>query len=271
MVYDFDSIYDSIRDKKFNRDELTNLFNIDNYNYYNIKKIEEEKRIIEIKKNQQQEQQEKEQKEQKNIENYYKNIMNFINEKKIKDNSILYIYDSEFIDMNNRLYITKHIIFYSKDTLKFFIKYDWNPDKNIIDIKDSIKLLIKGSNKDAFNHMITNINNQINNNNNKNYIDEINKLTKEYYSKYITEKEPKAMEVKTKEGKSRLSQLINRFKKKKGGKKIKTYKLNGEKVEIVHNKKKVTRSIYEKEGGKTRYCKIDSEYIPYSKCKKPKK
>ena len=56
-----------------------------------------------------------------------------------------------------------------------------------------------------------------------------------------------------------------------GGKKSNSYQLNGEKVEIIHNNKKLKRSIYVKTGRKTRYVKIDNDYIPYSKCKKPKK
>jgi len=57
---------------------------------------------------------------------------------------------------------------------------------------------------------------------------------------------------------------------KTGGKKSTTYILNGEKVIIIHNKKKLHRSIYVKKGGKTRYVKVDNEYILYSKCQKPK-
>jgi len=57
---------------------------------------------------------------------------------------------------------------------------------------------------------------------------------------------------------------------KTGGKKSTTYILNGEKVIIIHNKNKLRRSIYVKKGGKTRYVKVDNEYILYSKCQKPK-
>jgi hypothetical protein len=49
-----------------------------------------------------------------------------------------------------------------------------------------------------------------------------------------------------------------------GGKKT-TYRLNGEKVVLLHKNKKVQRSIYVK--GKTKYCKIDKEYVLLSKVK----
>jgi hypothetical protein len=51
-----------------------------------------------------------------------------------------------------------------------------------------------------------------------------------------------------------------------GGKKT-TYKLNGEKVVLLHKNKKVQRSIYVKGNGKTKYCKIDHQYILLSKLK----
>ena len=52
-----------------------------------------------------------------------------------------------------------------------------------------------------------------------------------------------------------------------GGKKIK-YILNGRKVSLLHNNKKLQRSIYVKENGKAKYCKINKEYILLSKLKK---
>jgi hypothetical protein len=52
----------------------------------------------------------------------------------------------------------------------------------------------------------------------------------------------------------------------KGGKKT-TYKLNGEKVVLLHKNKKVQRSIYVKGNGKTKYCIIDKEYVLLSKVK----
>lgn len=51
-----------------------------------------------------------------------------------------------------------------------------------------------------------------------------------------------------------------------GGKKT-TYRLNGEKVLLLHKNKKVQRSIYVKGKGKTKYCKIDKEYVLLSKVK----
>ena len=51
-----------------------------------------------------------------------------------------------------------------------------------------------------------------------------------------------------------------------GGKKT-TYRLNGEKVLLLHKNKKVQRSIYVKDKGKTKYCKIDKEYVLLSKVK----
>ena len=41
-----------------------------------------------------------------------------------------------------------------------------------------------------------------------------------------------------------------------GNKKPTSYKLNGEKVVLLHNNKKIQRSIYIK--GKTKYCKINN-------------
>ena len=45
------------------------------------------------------------------------------------------------------------------------------------------------------------------------------------------------------------------------------YKLNGEKVVLLHNNKKIQRSIYTKGKGKTKYCKINNEFILLSKLK----
>jgi len=52
-----------------------------------------------------------------------------------------------------------------------------------------------------------------------------------------------------------------------GNKKLSTYKLNGEKIALLHNNKKIQRSIYTKEKGKTKYCKINNEFILLSKLK----
>jgi hypothetical protein len=51
-----------------------------------------------------------------------------------------------------------------------------------------------------------------------------------------------------------------------GGQKS-TYKLNGEKIALLHNNKKIQRSIYTKEKGKTKYCKINNKFILLSKLK----
>jgi len=52
-----------------------------------------------------------------------------------------------------------------------------------------------------------------------------------------------------------------------GGSKKTTYRLNGEKVVLLYKNKKVQRSIYVKGNGKTKYCKIDHQYILLSKLK----
>jgi hypothetical protein len=52
-----------------------------------------------------------------------------------------------------------------------------------------------------------------------------------------------------------------------GGSKKTTYRLNGEKVVLLYKNKKVQRSIYVKGNGKTKYCKIDKEYVLLSKIK----
>jgi hypothetical protein len=52
-----------------------------------------------------------------------------------------------------------------------------------------------------------------------------------------------------------------------GGSKKTTYRLNGEKVLLLHKNKKVQRSIYVKGNGKTKYCKINKEYVLLSKVK----
>jgi hypothetical protein len=63
------------------------------------------------------------------------------------------------------------------------------------------------------------------------------------------------------------SDILNkRLKTFRGGKKI-IYILNGEKVSLLHNNKKIQRSIYVKKNGKAKYCKINKEYILLSKIK----
>ena len=45
------------------------------------------------------------------------------------------------------------------------------------------------------------------------------------------------------------------------------YKLNGEKVSLLINKKKLRRSVYVKGNGKAKYCKINYEFVLLSKLK----
>jgi hypothetical protein len=57
----------------------------------------------------------------------------------------------------------------------------------------------------------------------------------------------------------------------KGGKRTASatpsYKLNGEKVHLLINKKKLHRSVYVKGNGKAKYCKINYEFVLLSKLK----
>jgi hypothetical protein len=52
-----------------------------------------------------------------------------------------------------------------------------------------------------------------------------------------------------------------------GGKSAPAYKLNGEKVHLLINKKKLHRSVYVKGNGKAKYCKINYEFVLLSKLK----
>ena len=45
------------------------------------------------------------------------------------------------------------------------------------------------------------------------------------------------------------------------------YKLNGDKVHLLIDKKKLHRSVYVKGNGKAKYCKINYEFILLSKLK----
>lgn len=65
---------------------------------------------------------------------------------------------------------------------------------------------------------------------------------------------------------SSLPSNIKKTLQSTGGKKT-TYRLNGEKVVLLHKNKKVQRSIYVKAKGKAKYCKIDKEYVLLSKIK----
>jgi len=67
-----------------------------------------------------------------------------------------------------------------------------------------------------------------------------------------------------------LSKLYDELKLKSGGKRIApAYKLNGEKVSLLINKKKLHRSVYVKGNGngKAKYCKISNEFVLLSKLK----
>jgi hypothetical protein len=64
---------------------------------------------------------------------------------------------------------------------------------------------------------------------------------------------------------------IQEGEKTSGGKRIApavpAYKLNGEKVSLLINKKKLHRSVYVKGNGKAKYCKINNEFVLLSKLK----
>jgi hypothetical protein len=68
-----------------------------------------------------------------------------------------------------------------------------------------------------------------------------------------------------------LSKLYNDLnpKPQPGGKPttVPVYKLNGEKVSLLINKKKVHRSVYVKGNSKAKYCKINKEFVLLSKFK----
>jgi hypothetical protein len=68
---------------------------------------------------------------------------------------------------------------------------------------------------------------------------------------------------------SKLYKELKELKESKGGKLTTTpvYKLNGEKVSLLINKKKVHRSVYVKGNSKAKYCKINKEFVLLSKFK----
>ena len=66
---------------------------------------------------------------------------------------------------------------------------------------------------------------------------------------------------------SRLRKVFNYLTRRKGGTNNK-YILTDEKVYVMHNNKKVKRSVYMIHNKKTKYCKINKEYVPLSKLKK---
>ena len=69
------------------------------------------------------------------------------------------------------------------------------------------------------------------------------------------------------------SQLLDAIYRRMGGGKrtvapaAPAYKLNGEKVHLLINKKKLHRSVYVKGNGKAKYCKINYEFVLLSKLK----
>jgi hypothetical protein len=69
---------------------------------------------------------------------------------------------------------------------------------------------------------------------------------------------------------SLLTKLLKKL-SANGGKRIApaapAYKLNGEKVSLLINKKKLHRSVYVKGNGKAKYCKINYEFVLLSKLK----
>ena len=70
----------------------------------------------------------------------------------------------------------------------------------------------------------------------------------------------------------KLYEKIKKIKEINGGKKASSaYKLNGEKVSLLINKKKLHRSVYVKGNGngngKAKYCKINNEFVLLSKLK----
>jgi hypothetical protein len=55
-----------------------------------------------------------------------------------------------------------------------------------------------------------------------------------------------------------------------GGRVVAKYKSTGEHVNILYNKRKLKRCVYEKTKGRGKYCKINNKYILLSKLKKYK-
>jgi hypothetical protein len=66
-----------------------------------------------------------------------------------------------------------------------------------------------------------------------------------------------------------LNELYTELSSASGGKRTAApvYKLNGEKVSLLINKKKLHRSVYVKGNGKAKYCKINYEFVLLSKLK----
>jgi hypothetical protein len=87
----------------------------------------------------------------------------------------------------------------------------------------------------------------------------------ELYDSIVIKKEYIIYKEESEQKRGILSKLTSLF--TGGNKKSSTYKLNGEKIALLHNNKKIQRSIYTKEKGKTKYCKINNEFILLSKLK----
>jgi hypothetical protein len=64
-----------------------------------------------------------------------------------------------------------------------------------------------------------------------------------------------------------LNELYTKGTNEGGKRTAPAYKLNGEKVHLLINKKKLHRSVYVKGNGKAKYCKINYEFVLLSKLK----
>jgi hypothetical protein len=86
---------------------------------------------------------------------------------------------------------------------------------------------------------------------------------------YIDDMEKKDRIVKFLIFKTLVENLNDNQETNKGGKRTAApaYKLNGEKVHLLINKKKLHRSVYVKGNGKAKYCKINYEFVLLSKLK----
>jgi hypothetical protein len=149
-------------------------------------------------------------------------------------------------DQNNNIEITflKNEIKTQKSNLDTTLKQI----KDVTFTKDG--LLYDGNNK-AKKSLIVNFNNS-------------------YIYKSVSESEPESdlKSIISNNGKylSELNILKNQLKEQLGGKPAK-YKSTGITVFILYKNKKYNRTIYVKDKGKTKYCKIKNEYILLSKLK----
>lgn len=98
------------------------------------------------------------------------------------------------------------------------------------------------------------------------YLENLKKILRDVYNVYAKMiNDGKKIPNDQSEIYSKLKNMFDRSNTKDGGKKT-IYKLNGEKVSLLHNNKNIQRCIYVK--GKTKYCKINNEFILLSKLKK---